>query len=132
MPLKPETTTELRRIVRDALREVVASRGAPANGVIVETVSISNDQDLASFVKRVTEPATLERLRAGKVRFALEKNSATPPSPLAGEALSGVVTERKIEHLAVSGKLVLAPGAVLTPLARDKARRLGLTIEREQ
>jgi hypothetical protein len=46
--------------------------------------------------------------------------------------LTGVITEQKIDHLKDAGRLVLAPGAVLTPLARDKARKLGLAIERRR
>jgi hypothetical protein len=42
------------------------------------------------------------------------------------------VTERKVEEAAKAGaRLVLGPGAVLTPLARDKARAKGIEIERE-
>jgi hypothetical protein len=46
--------------------------------------------------------------------------------------LQGVITEQKIDKAAGSGVLLLAPDAVLTPLARDKARRLGLKIERRR
>jgi hypothetical protein len=45
----------------------------------------------------------------------------------------GAVTERKIKQAADAGaRLVLGPGAVLTPLAREKARALGIDIERER
>jgi hypothetical protein len=44
----------------------------------------------------------------------------------------GAVTERTVEQAAKAGaRLVLAPGAVPTPLAREKARALGIAIERE-
>ena len=44
----------------------------------------------------------------------------------------GAVTERKVDEAAKAGaRLVLGPGAVLTPLARDKARAKGIKIERE-
>ena len=55
-----------------------------------------------------------------------------PCSSPSAEALTGVITEQKIDALKGAGKLVLAPGAVLTPLARDKARKLGLAIERRR
>lgn len=128
MTLKPELSSELRHMVRDVLREVMAQR-QPAPGAAVETVRIANDHDLAAFIAHITEPQTLERLRAGKLRFTL--GNAPAPSSSA-TALTGVITEQKIDHLMGSGTLVLAPGAVLTPLARDKARRLGLTIERRR
>jgi len=41
------------------------------------------------------------------------------------------VTERIVAAAAAAGaRLVLGPRAVLTPLARDKARALGVPIER--
>jgi hypothetical protein len=44
----------------------------------------------------------------------------------------GAVTERKVEEAARTGaRLVLGPKAVLTPLAREKARAKGIAIERE-
>jgi len=43
----------------------------------------------------------------------------------------GAVTERTVAAAAKAGaRLVLGPRAVLTPLARDKARVLGVPIER--
>ena len=128
MTLRPEMSNELRHMVRDVLREVMAQRnGASA----VETVRIVNDHDLASFIARIIEPATLEKLRAGKLRFTLGAAPA-PSAAVSTTALTGVITEQKIEGLKGADKLILAPGAVLTPLARDKARRLGLTIERRR
>jgi hypothetical protein len=74
MVLKPEMTNELRSMVKDVLREVMASRAQPLNTAAVETVRISNDHDLAAFVARVTDPATAERIRSGKLRFTLGKS----------------------------------------------------------
>jgi predicted amidohydrolase len=45
----------------------------------------------------------------------------------------GAVTERIVKQAADAGaRLVLAPRAVITPLAREKARALGVEIERER
>ena len=127
MVLKPETAGELRGMVRDLLREVLANRN-PSTGA-VETVRIANDGDLTALVARVMQPSTLEAVRSGKLRFTLQGGAA----PVAtGGALEGVITERKLEKIARNGTLVLGPGGVLTPLARDKARRLGLKIERRR
>jgi hypothetical protein len=126
MAMKPETAGELRGIVREVLREVMAGRSAAG----VESVRMSNDSDLAAFVARLTQPATLEAVRAGKLRFALQQDAA-PPAP-ENTALDGVITEQKIVKYARQSRLLLAPGAVLTPLARDRARRLGLKIERRR
>lgn len=126
MAMKPETAGELRGMVREVLREVMAGRSAAG----VESVRLSSDADLAAFVARLTQPATLEAVRAGKLRFALQQVAALPAP--ASTALDGVITEQKIDKFAGQGVLLLAPGAVLTPLARDKARRLGLKIERRR
>lgn len=128
MTLTPEIGNELRHMVREVLREAMAQRGPSADSA-VETVCIANDHDLAAFLARVIEPATLERLRAGRLRFTL---GSAPAPAAAAAALTGVITEQKIDRVKAAGTLVLAPGAVLTPLARDKARRLGLTIERRR
>lgn len=125
MPLKPEISGELRGMVRDLLRETLAQRTPTSGGT--ETVRIANDGDLASFAARLIQPATSEAVRSGKLRFTLAGGSA----PATG-ALGGVITEQRIDKFAGSGTLVLDASAVLTPLARDKARRLGLKIERRR
>lgn len=132
MVLKPDMSNELRSMVRDVLREVMAGRNQPAGTAAVEAVRIATDHDLASFVARVTDPATAEKIRSGKLRYTLGQSgsSALPASP--AEVLTGVITEQKIEKFTGAGTLVLGPGAVLTPLARDKARRLGLKLERRR
>lgn len=137
MPLQPDMAQELRSMVRDVLRDVMATRTQPA-GAATEAVRIANDSDLAAFVARIVEPATLERIRAGHLRFTLGAGTgagsgagAALPS-LPSEVLTGVVTEQKLDRLAGARTLVLGPGAVLTPLARDKARKLGLKLERRR
>ena len=132
MVVKPEMTHELRSMVRDVLREVMASRAQPAGTAAVETVRISNDHDLAGFVARVTDPATAEKIRSGKLRFTLGQSAPSALPASTAEMLTGVITEQKIDKLSGAGTLVLGPGAVLTPLARDKARRLGLKLERRR
>jgi hypothetical protein len=126
MPLKPEISGELRGMVRDLLRETLAQR-SPSASSGTETVRIANDSDLAAFAARLIQPATAEAVRSGKLRFTLAGGSAAVTG-----ALTGVITEQRIDKLAGSGTLVLDATAVLTPLARDKARRLGLKIERRR
>jgi hypothetical protein len=142
---------ELRVMVRDVLREVLGKNGQAGRVVAAapaatEAVRISNDVDLAAFVQRlvrlVDDPATASAVRAGRHRFTLavaQPSVAGPlpatPSPSAvspgqDEALEGTVTEARVKRSARAGKIVLAPGAVMTPLARDRARALGLKIER--
>lgn len=131
MPLAPDMSKELRTMVREVLRDVMINRTQPGPAA-VETVCIASDQDLAAFVARAVEPAALERIRTGKLRFTLGRAVAESQSQHQPEILTGVITEQKLDRLAGAGTLLLGPGAVLTPLARDKARKLGLKIERRR
>ncbi|MGV0810876.1 hypothetical protein ABQF34_02840 [Mycolicibacterium boenickei] len=100
-----------------------------------ETVQLANDRDLDNFVRKLLRlfesPKTRADLKAGRLSFRLA--GATGPS--GGGAIhridSGAVTERQIADMA-GGTLVLGRKAVLTPLAREKARTLGITIEKER
>ncbi len=136
---------ELRALVREVIRDVLPN-GLP----VTETVDLSTDEDLAVFVKRLLDldPERREELRSGRKRFTL----AAPPPPLpplppaARAATStaaaaspvrrierGAVTEAVVNAAARAGeRLVLGRGAVLTPLARDRARASGVPIEKER
>jgi hypothetical protein len=133
---------ELRALVREVIRDVLPN-GLPAT----ETVNLSTDEDLASFVKQLLDldPGQREALRSGRKRFRLATVPLTPaappnPSPGAGPGASpvrrierGAVTEAMINQAArVGERLVLGRGAVLTPLARDRARASGVQIEKER
>jgi hypothetical protein len=104
----------------------------------VEWVALDSDADLDRFVRaladRLEDPHERAAIRAGRVRFALRRAGGGAGAPAAGivRVERGAVTERTVEKAAKAGaRLVLAPGAVLTPLAREKARALGIEIERE-
>jgi len=61
---------------------------------------------------------------------------ATPAAPAPGtrRVERGAVTERMVRAAAAAGerRIVLGPRAVLTPLARDRARASGVEIVKEQ
>ena len=142
---------EARKLVRELLQEALGNgNGVPASvppppvaavhrpstwsqpavpGEVVgrtDHVRIGTDDELAAFVRRVLEHA--DEIRSGRLRFTLGG-----ASPGAMRVTHGAVTERTIKKAAdTGGRLVLGPGAVLTPLARDKARALGVDIERER
>ncbi|MFT3671915.1 hypothetical protein [Aestuariivirga sp.] len=125
-------THELREMVRDILKEVVPSKAQSAAGV--ERVSLLTDADLATFVRRVLEQQ--DAIRAGRLRFTLAGSASPAPAALqaarSGTELRGVITETIIDRHAGGGTLVLAADAVITPLARDRARKLGLKLERRR
>lgn len=129
------TNADLRQMVRDILREVVPQKGTAPQAAGTESVRISSDADLMAFACRVIEMQAA--VLSGRLRFTLAGGTApqaatatAAPSP--GLALTGVVSEHVVDKHAGAGVLVLAPGAVITPLARDRARKLGLKIERRR
>ena len=147
---------ELRSLVREVLADLLPggrpSPGAgppgapgqegpvftPRDGVRdVETVSLRTDAELAAFVTRLLHlfenPMHRAALTAGRLRFRLA------PAGVAGSARpthrieKGAVTEAAVRAAARDGaRLVLGRGAVLTPLARDRARAAGVEIEKER
>ena len=140
---------ELRALVREVIRDVLP-HGLPGT----ETVNLSTDEDLAAFVKRLLDldPDQREELRSGRKWFRLASASMALPGsgPGPGSGLGsdagpgpgaspvrrierGAVTEAIIEAAVRAGeRLVLGRGAVLTPLARDRARASGVQIEKER
>jgi hypothetical protein len=119
---------------------------APEGGV--ERVTLATDDDLDRFVRDVLARPDREAILAGRVRFTLGGAAGTgggggagagagggPDGPAPAGATHvprGAVTERTVAAAAkAGGRLVLGPRAVLTPLAREKARALGIEIERE-
>ena len=130
--MKPETSAELRGLVREVLREALAGRAGQAQGS--ESVRIGSDADLQAFIGRLAGPGVIDAVRAGRLRFTLERtNTAAAPAQVAtgvADILEGVVSEQLVAALAGKGTLRLGATAVLTPLARDKARKLGLKFER--
>jgi hypothetical protein len=140
MALKPELSGEWRTMVREVLREAIAGRGAQGLSA-VETIRIASDTDLQAFVQRLLDPAVQERLKSGKLRFSLAAASGPQPSnpivhppagPSAGAPLNGVISEKTVDRHAGSQTLVIAVDAVVTPLARDRARQLRIKIERRR
>lgn len=106
----------------------------------VETVSVRTDRELAAFVTRllhlVENPRRRDDLRTGRLRFRLAPGGAAGASGSARPVHridKGAVTEATVRDAARAGaRLVLGRRAVLTPLARDRARAAGVEIEKER
>jgi len=140
----PETTEALRRMVREVLQEVLprqASASPPdlaaPPGDDVRRVHVRDDRDLADLVTQVLnlaeDPVRAADLRAGRIRFRLAGDAGTgvPSTPGPIHVDRGAVTERLIQRASREQRpLRLGPRAVVTPLARDRARALGVSIER--
>ncbi|GLS34969.1 hypothetical protein GCM10010869_05570 [Mesorhizobium tianshanense] len=128
----------LRQLVSEAVREALASQPSTRP----EVVSIATDSDLRRFVDRIVtlmdDPATAVQLRDGTIAFQLDPDRSDSPAVRSGSApankiapLSGIVGE-KIINGAEGKELVLGPDAVVTPIARDRARERGISLIRRQ
>jgi hypothetical protein len=155
-PLRGLSSEELRAAVRAVLRDVLPAGltepGAPARGAVPSTalageVVVGSDADLAALVRKIAslcdDPAARTALREGRHGFRLSggppgssrprPGTSTPPTSSVVRVERGAVTERVVVKAAADGARVVAGRkAVLTPLARDKARVLGVEIERER
>jgi hypothetical protein len=113
-----------------------ARAGGAADDDGVQTVRLGTDEELHAFVLRVLRLADNPKRRrdilGGRLRFTL--GAAAPASPAVIQRVDkGAVTERAVIAAAAAGaRLVLGRRAVLTPLARDKARALGVPVEKER
>jgi hypothetical protein len=116
-----------------------ASAPAP-DSAGVEVVDLRSDADLDAFVRslvrRLENPRDRMAIRSGKLRFRLGVTAAGPgaaPTAPVMRIERGAVTERTVREAARDGaRLVLSRRAVLTPMARDRARSLGVEIEKER
>jgi hypothetical protein len=141
----------LRDLVKSVIAEEVAavrgSKTAPAPVAAEERITIASDADLAAFARRVLslagDPKKAKEIAAGRYPFRLHHRAAPPSAaptqqPAAASPVaqshridSGVVTEATLNKLPRGlTRLLLGPGVTITPLAKDRARVLGLTFER--
>ncbi len=137
----PAESTTTPAIGTSPTRQLAPDEHSAPSGA-VERVDLRTDADLDAFVRslvrRLENPRDRMAIRSGKVRFRL---GATTPAGGAAAASAapvmrierGAVTERTVRDAAREGaRLVLSRRAVLTPMARDRARSLGVEIEKER
>ena len=116
------TTTD--PAVAELIREVLAEELARLRAEVrEERVRIADDADLAAFARRV-----------------LAVVPASPPPTTTGHRAAGgveviergLLSERQVDRLPRgTARVRLGPGVRLTPLARDRLRRRGISIERD-
>jgi hypothetical protein len=154
-----ELRAAVRAVLRDVLTpdllQGLGSAAAPA----LEQVAVRDDAELDALVRRVAalceDPTRRAAMADGRHGFRLAggaapsrqprgaahhtaKGGSTGQVPVHGASgvvrvERGAVTERTVVKAAADGaRLVVGPKAVLTPLARDKARVLGVEIEKER
>jgi hypothetical protein len=112
---------------------------AASMGTGVEAVSLTSDAELQAFVQRLLalfeSPRDRLAVSSGALRFTLRAGTSAAAGGAAGVQRidKGAVTERAVRAAAETGSSIeLGPRAVLTPLARDIARTLGVKIEKEK
>ncbi len=135
----------IRGLVRDVISEEVGrlrqaggANAAPAATSAAAATSIASDADLAAFARHVLElardPAVRADIEAGRHEFRLATSRAPDGAREAARSHrvdKGVVTEEAVARLPKGvTRLVLAAGVSITPLARDRARALGMSVER--
>lgn len=135
----------LRSLIREVIdSEVARLRGARDSTAAVNAehaIRIEGDADLAHFAKLVLALAenapARERILAGAYPFRLahgdRPGAPRPPGESTNRVENGLVTEATLARLAKDIKVLdLAPGVVVTPLARERARALGIALERRR
>ena len=147
MSLPPAESELLRQMVRQVLSEIVPRTMAAAGAPVAapepaasprEAVRIASDDDLQSFARRIAVAGDDERaaIASGATTFVLV-GGLPGVSPPAGDSVvridTGAVTERHVRAAASAGSSIhLGRKAVLTPLARDRARADGVEITKER
>ena len=143
----------LRSLVREALRDALGGSDGIRNAAqalsnqgqqptkpaqVIEVVSLNSNSEVTSFVNRIldlaTDSKTLSAMRQGELVFQLGNSTSSKGNHDSGTTRieKGAVTESTIRKAAESGStLIVARKVVVTSLARDKARDLGVTIIRE-
>ncbi|MBL6932040.1 MAG: hypothetical protein ISR45_03760 [Rhodospirillales bacterium] len=133
-------------LVREVLSEELSRiRGEKTNAPATpspreETVSITSDADLQALVKRVLSMAENAAERKGLLDGNIIFRLANQPSGGAGAQApggrnpqfdSGLLSERLVDQFpAGTTKVQLAKHVQTTPLARDRLRQRGISIER--
>ena len=130
----------IRNLIRGVIEEEVGRLGhaGDATAPAEKPVRIDSDADLAAFARHVlllaSDPATRSDIEAGRHPFRLAAGSAVEvlgQSARSHRVDQGVVTEEAVARLPKGvARLVLAAGVSITPLGRDKARGLGISVER--
>jgi len=103
----------------------------------VEVVTIRTDADLGAFVLQLLHlfenPKHRDAVRSGRLRFRLAATAVPGSAQPSHRIEKGAVTEAMVAASARAGaRLVLGRRAVLTPLARDRARATGVEIVKER
>ena len=141
---------ELRAMIRELIGESLhalsgSSRDASAHAE-TRTVRLDTDDDVSAFVRAIIalldDAEQAQRLRSGAIRFhlasasssnaGLDDESGCSQSSPAVRIDRGAVTEKIVTAAAADKRsIIVSTRAVITPLGREKARKLGVEIIKE-
>ena len=139
----------MREMVREILTEVIAEeiegRVGSATGTASlsrakrESVTITSQADLDRAVRRILDaaqdPAERSAIERGDLTFVLAAESPAREmrqAPVVHRVEKGAVTERHVRAAAEAGAVIMtARRVVVTPLARDRSRSLGVIIKKD-
>jgi len=145
----------IREVIREVISEVVATEvrdaaksmaiGAGAGQAVegAQVVAIRSQSDLDAAIRRIladaTHPTRRAALQSGKVRFILDQPRGTGGGAAAAAPASGVhrlergaLTERHVRAAGQQGAVIHITGrVVVTPLAKERARAMGVQIVKE-
>ncbi len=128
----------LRSLIRDVIEaEVGRSRQegpATTSSDSGHAIRVENDSDLKLFARTVLSLAEnkgeRDRILSGAYPFQLSGAGAPVAMSAPSRLDHGVVTESTLVKLPKGTKVLeLGPGVVVTPLARERARALGIKLE---
>lgn len=142
---EPALASLIREVLAEELARLKNVAGEPQARVISERIRIANSDDLNRFAQRVlalaSDPEKQKSIQDGKHVFELAGSDTPRANPANSSRGSGhgniqtiekgFVSERQIDRLPKDiSRLMLGKAARITPLARDRARQRGITIER--
>jgi len=148
------TSAELRSMVREVLLEELATRKSAGDVTTTPGQSATEpcwvpmraEKDLALFARRVLQlaedPHRRQAIEGEVFPFRFEQSTSSSLSNGINPETSSVALESRIDKGLVNEKridklpqgttgLKLGKHATITPLARDKARKMGITIKKE-
>ena len=137
---------EIRALVRDVLTEEYG--GPPTPAPLCEVVAVRTDGELMAFAHKLLalseDPQSRDNIKNGRMVFRLDNSPALrrdaiapPPKPVIEETAPrferGFINERHVEALDESvARISITRSVRLTPLARDRLRQRGITVERSE
>ena len=141
----PAIAALIREVLAEELARIAKDKtpsGASSSSAREEHVTITGDGDLQKFARQVmkyaADPKLCEDIEQGRLVFRLagagaDTRHTSEPAAQGSETTveTGIISERQVDQLPKdTRKLRITKRVRLTPLARDRLRHRGISIER--